>query len=229
MISPWFFTKARMVFLGLLLSPSIVAQTSVSVPLGDAKAWLALEYSSIPANQVSHANNALTLSINHSASPLIHQLTPPLQISQVQIKARVIGTLNLDANKQQGDKGNDDFSLRLGFVTAGDKRLSEWQKPFAAKWVKQLFALAPENSGIDNILFLNVPENAHLTGTNRQHPASDLLHEYMLSPANADGTIEINHTFAAPKDIVALWISSDGDDTQSQYQIIIESIVLKGP
>ena len=208
-----------------LFSHTAVAD-SVEIPLQDPKAWIALEYSNIPANTVTHSPDGLTLAIHQSASPLIHQLTSTRLVNKVHIQARVIGQLNLDTNKQQGEAGNDDFTLRLGFVAAGEKRLAGWQKPFAAKWVKQLFALAPADSGIDQILFLNVPEDARISGTNREHPASDLLHEYILAPASKEGIIDIRHTFDTPIETVALWISSDGDDTHSQYKIIIESIRL---
>lgn len=212
--------------LSLITVLSSAQATSLEIPLKSSQNWIELKYSSLPANKVSFTSQGLSIEVENSASPLIYPLPKETKIKAIQIHARVEGSLSDFKNKTQGAKGADDFTLRLGLVESGNKTLSIWKKPFAASWVKKLFSLAPKGSGIEKILFLNVPQNSDLTGKSRVHPLSDLIEEIFLSPADSKRLIRINHSFKKPLKTVALWISSDGDDTQSKYRIVISKIKL---
>ena len=199
--------------------------TSLNIPVKANNGWLELKYSSIPANAVSFASNGLSIDIDGSASPLIYPLSKELKVHRVQVHARIEGQITGLKGKKQGQKGADDFTLRLGLVESGSKTLSVWQKSFAASWIKKLFSLAPKGSGIEKILFLNVPEDPNLRGSSRVHPLSNLIEERFLAPANK-GSIRIDYKFKTPLKTVALWLSSDGDDTKSKYRIVISKIKL---
>lgn len=209
-----------------LMLCSCVWASSISIPLNNKAQWIELAFASIAANTVSYTNHGLTIAVDDSASPLIHPLSQVVKVNRVRVQGTVAGGLNLPMPESQGQKGFDDYRFRLGLVEAGSKTLSIWQKPFAAKWIKQLFALAPEGSGVNKIEFFNVPEAASMTGNKRAHPASDLLIETVLDPADAQGNINIDLALSTPITTLALWISSDGDDTQSQYTINISKIEL---
>ncbi len=208
-----------------------MAMALENIPLTSSSGWLEVKYDNLPANKIHFDSQAashktLTMDIDRSASPLIFPFSQERSIQQIVVTAKVHGHLKISDKKIQGSKGADDFVFRLGFVRPGKKTLSLWQKPFASKWVTQLFNLAPKGSGIDSILFLSVPSTSQLTGKKRTHPASDLIQEIFLKPVSKNGSINIHYTFPKPIPTLALWLSSDGDDTKSKYQIQISKITI---
>jgi hypothetical protein len=135
--------------------------------------------------------------------------------------------LNLP-NANQGQEGSDDFSLKIGLVIAGDKTLNAVQKLFSAKWVRKLYDLAPEGSGVDRIYFLNAVQNKDLLGQQRQHPLSDLLYENNVWLLDKNGDFTLTYKLENPEKVIAVWLSIDGDDTQSSYTTTIKNLLLDG-
>ena len=112
----------------------------------------------------------------------------------------------------------------------GDQTLGFFQRSFAAKWIKTLFDLAPEGTGVDRIEFYNVYSDADLAGGARVHPLSELINEQFVVAAPEISTtpsaIKLRIEPGSGKKVLALWISSDGDDTGSSYRVRIENITL---
>lgn len=192
------------------------------LPIDDRPQWQTLSYKNIPANQVRFADNALIIQVDGSASPLIYPFSQPLRADSIAMRLSVDGYLNLDGQKQ-GESGADDFVFRLGVVYRGDKRLSTWQHVFAPEWVKTLFRLAPEDTGIDYIGFFNVYSDDRLAARQRSHPSSNLIIEQFVSKRSDDPML-LQFYPNKEQDILALWISSDGDDTDSSYLINLSDL-----
>ena len=217
----------------LLLSLSLITLFS-SITLSNVTAaenislnknkWEVLQYSGIKANQVSSVNNSLKIVVDNSAGPLVYRLSKPQVIKNIRLDADLIGALSLKKDEPQGNTGNDDFALRIGLVYQGKKRLGFMQKAMAPAWVKKLFSLAPPNIGISHVEFFTVYQDNSLANKKRTHPLSELLIEnYVIKPA-ANGKIKTNipvpkNTRSNDQNVVAIWISSDGDDTQSKYSV----------
>jgi hypothetical protein len=116
----------------------------------------------------------------------------------------------------------------MGLVLSGERTMNWFQKKLAASWVKKLYSLAPEGQGVDRVLFFNMVESSLLKGRSRTHPLSDLIEEhYVWAAPAAGGTFEFQHRLQEPKGVLALWISSDGDDTQSNFTLVFEEIHLQ--
>jgi hypothetical protein len=92
-----------------------------------------------------------------------------------------------------------------------------------------LYALAPEGSGIDRIVFLNAVQYRSQLGQQRQHPLSDLVYERNVWVLDRSGPFELHHELESPLDVVAVWLSIDGDDSRSTYSMLISSLTLEGP
>lgn len=199
---------------------------ALEVPVGNLDGWTSLTFNKIPANEVGVDAGHLSISVRRSASPLVFKLQKPTAVSRVTVRARWTGALNLPAGAVQGDKGVDDFVLKLGVVEAGERTLSWLQRKVAADWIKQLFRLAPKGSGVERINFLSTTQQAELVGSEREHPLSDLLYETRLTKLDGPGEFTLDHEFAEPVTVLGLWISSDGDDTGSSFDVEIESITL---
>jgi hypothetical protein len=201
---------------------------AIALPVQDQGNWQLLEYSSLPANRVEFRDRGMLISVDQSASPIVYPLDEIRRVSRVSVAGELMNLLDVQAGRQ-GLPGEDDFSLRIGLVLAGDKRLNFAQRMVSAGWVKTLYGLAPEGVGIDRIVFLNAVQDESLLGRQRQHPLSDLMYERNVWVLDREGPFDLHYDLESPRDVVAIWLSIDGDDTGSKYSTLISSLSLQGP
>ena len=214
--------KTLVVFITLLSTTAL----AIDVPVSDLERWTTLPFNRIPANSVSVSDGAMHIAVDRSASPLVHKLDRPVRITGVSVVARWEGDLRIPEGATQGDEDTDDFVLKLGIGEAGDRTLNWIQRRIAADWIKQLFRLAPEGTGVDRINFLSTTKTKSQLGSSRTHPLNDLLHETRITYLDGPGDFEMTHRFEAPVETLGLWISSDGDNTGSTFDLYIERITL---
>lgn len=206
----------------LLLLPAFAFE----VPVADLGAWTSLSYQNIKPNEVSVRNGALLVSVRNSASPLVYRFDAPMQIAGITVVAEYSGGLRIPDDAVQGEGDADDFVLKVGIVERGDRTLNWLQRRIAADWVKKLHALAPAGSGIKRINFLSTTQSRAQLGSERLHPLSDLLHEKRIEYLDEPGTFRMSHEFPQPVEALGLWLSSDGDDTGSSFDVRVERITL---
>jgi len=195
------------------------------IPLTES-GWEHLEFSDIPANQLKFSKGSLSVNVKNSASPLIYPIKDATEITGVEVKGTIERLIDLEDGETQGEKGADDYVLRVGFVLPGDKDLNWAQKMVAPAWVKKLHSLAPKNSGIDHIYFFNLGQQSEQRGRERIHPLSDLIKEKVEWVMDKPGDFDLSAKFEDPKQVSAIWISIDGDDTNSEYTTKIKSLKL---
>jgi len=199
----------------------------LTVPLDEPSSWQALKYSRLPPHRVRFSSAGLEMAVDGSAMPLIYPLAERLRVSTVRVKGRVEGTLRVPPGRQ-GEEKYDDYVFRIGLVEPGERTLNFVQRQLAAAWVRKLFELAPKGTGISKIHFFNVgADKAHI-GRQRQHPLSDLIVEKVVAVARPDGRFDFAHALDRPLDTIAVWLSSDGDDTGSKFTVLVEQIELQG-
>ena len=196
------------------------------IPFQSSK-WHSLKYSSIPANLTHFSSEHISIRVHHSASPLIYAMTDnPLIITGISVQGHVDRLVNIQHSEKQGKDGWDDFNLRLGLVVLGQKRPNWFQRAFAPEWVKVMFNLAPKDQGIDQIYFLNAVLSPRLLQKKRIHPLSQYITEHYVWLMDKSGSFSYSYEFPDPKHTGALWISVDGDDTQSEFHLKIQKIFL---
>jgi hypothetical protein len=212
------------------MMPPRLAHLAISgallVPLDSPSGWELLRFNRIPPHEVSFSLAGLRIDVQRSAGPVVYPLTPPETVSRVRAEGYVSARLALAPAARQGQRGSDDYAVRVGLVEAGSRRLSRLQRLGTAAWVERLFALAPPGAGIRQVRFLNVAEAADHIGASRQHPLSDLLYEQVVTSIDARGRFAIDHRLTEPAEILALWLSSDGDDTGSTFSVTFERLEL---
>ena len=206
---------------------TLVLAGAIALPVQHEGNWQLLEYNRLDANQVTFTDQGMTVTVDQSASPIIYPLDHPKTVTGVTVTGNLSNLLNLPA-ASQGQKGSDDFSLKIGLVVAGDKTLNAVQKLFSAKWVRKLYDLAPEGSGVDRIYFLNAVQNEGVLGQQRQHPMSDLIYENNVWLLDKKGDFTLTYKLENPEKVIAVWLSIDGDDTQSSYTTTIKNLLLDG-
>lgn len=203
------------------------AAMALDVPIDDLESWTVLSFDNIEPNEVSANDGALHIKVRGSASPLIYKFDEPAHITGVTVVASWSGELRIPEGATEGDDDADDFVLKLGIVEAGDRRLSWFQRRLAADWIKQLFKLAPKDGGVNRINFLSTTQQQDMLGSSRTHPLSDLLYETRILYLDAPGDFVMTHEFPEPVESLGLWVSVDGDNTGSNFDLRLERITLR--
>lgn len=196
------------------------------IPTEKLDGWRTEKFSNIPSNEVSASGNGLLVRVRKSASPLIFPLKSPLKILGFKITGEFRGLPKFSDTSKQGQKRSDDYALRVGLIIPGEKRLSGVKKFFASQWVKQLYSQVPSGLGLDHVHFFNVTQNPSQAGKSRVHPASDLMREEFIALAEKNGPFTYEYSLKQPLEAVAVWISIDGDDTKSEYEVLLSRMEL---
>ncbi|BCS32438.1 hypothetical protein TBR22_A16520 [Luteitalea sp. TBR-22] len=196
------------------------------IPLTTGVGWEVLRYRGIPPHVVDFGAEGLRVEVNASAAPLVYPLDSPRWVRGLRAEGRVVGALRTDA-RRQGERGADDYALRVGLVEVGTRRPGWLERKVAPAWVQRLFALAPPDLGIAGIRFFNVAVSPSQIGQSRQHPASALISERVVAAPNANGGFTITVDLDAPLETAAVWISVDGDDTRSRYTLALARLELR--
>jgi hypothetical protein len=218
-------SKTKTVIFTQILSAGFI------VPTSTLDGWTQLQFNKIPANTVSVKDGKIHAAIKSSASPLIYRLPTIQTVTGLSWKVKVSGNMK-SAEKAKKDAFEEDSYLRVGLVAAGAKKLGRLQRLVAPKWVKQLFDLSPPNVGLDKIYFFNLSQNPSLLNQSRNHPKSELMTEKVIAIKQTDVSevnSEVNVDFPTPLPVAALWLSMDGDDTKSEFEVTLDEIVLKIP
>ena len=195
------------------------------IPLTSAANWEVLSYRNIPAHAVRFDNDGLRIGVNRSAAPIVYPLASVPRVRGLRAQGRIDGQL-LTTAARQGQPGADDYVLRVGLVEVGSRRPGWMERRLAPAWMRRLFDLAPADAGIAGIRFFNVGLAPWQTGRSRQHPASDLIVERVVSVPDVDGRITMAVDFGAPIQVAAIWISADGDDTGSRFTLTLDRLEL---
>lgn len=196
------------------------------VPLSEQASWQVLRYDQLPPHRLQFSRAGLEIAVEGSAMPLIYALPRPVRAKSIRVKGRVEGTLRIPAGRQ-GEERFDDYAFRIGLVEPGKRTLGSFQRPFAAAWVRKLFELAPKGGGISRIHFFNVGMDSARIGERRQHPLSDLIVEQIVAVPRPDGHFDFVHSLERPLETIAVWLSSDGDDSGSHFTVLVEQIELQ--
>jgi len=204
--------------------PLLALVLIVLSPLSTSSAWEALSFRGIPANGVTFGQDGLSIRVQRSAGPLVWPLPSPLRVGRLRVSGAVTGQLNTTPDRQ-GSKGADDFVLRVGLVEAGVTRPSFVQRRLAPAWVGRLFALASPGQGIDKIRFFNLGLHDSQMGWQRDHPLSALMTEQVVAVPDADGRFAFDVDTGGIQTL-AIWLSADGDDTQSSFTVRVERLEL---
>ena len=200
---------------------------AIVIPTNSLTDWKTEKFSSVPKNETTVSPDGLLIRVNSSAGPLIFPLKSKIKIIGFKIRGEFQGLPKISNLSLQGEKGFDDYPLRLGFVIPGEKKLSGFKKMIAAQWVKNLYEQVKDGTGIDSVRFFNVTQNPEQLGKSRTHPASDLFQEEFFSEVKQSGPFVFDFQFKEPLEAVAVWLSIDGDDTKSAFAVLISSLELK--
>ncbi len=196
------------------------------IPLTTGSGWEVLRYRGIAPHVITFGADGLRVEVNASAAPLVYPLDSPQWVRGLHAEGRIAGAVRTDAQRQ-GQRGADDYALRVGLVEVGTRRPGWLERKMAPAWVQRLFALAPPHMGVAGIRFFNVALSPSQVGQSRQHPASALISERVVAAPDATGRFTVAVDLDAPIETAAVWISVDGDDTASRFTLTLPRLELR--
>ena len=214
-----FFVRSRRLFSSLVFSALII-------PVNDPLLWKIDSFSNAKRHEVSFSEKGMFIKVRRSASPIFFPLKGEVSVVGFKVTGEFTDLPKFSDPNRQGEKGFDDFPLRVGLVIPGANKLTGFKKMVAPSWIKRIYDQIPKERGLDHVQFFNVTQNKAILGKTRNHPASDLLREDFFVFADKAGPFTYEAKIEAPIKTVALWISSDGDDTKSDYDVLISELTL---
>jgi len=196
---------------------------ALALPLARPDAWHSVKFSKIPPNKVEFATNGLSFRVASSASAIVFPVTNEIRLVSIHVSGRVEGGWQ---NLRRHLKA-DDAILRVGLVEAGSRRLNPFKRGTAPDWLKEVFRLLPEHTGIANVHFLNV-SGTHATGTRpRSGAPKEFFDEHFVTTPNADGSFDFTCEFPGSTRVIAVWLGADGDDSHSTFIVTVERVELE--
>ncbi len=203
-----------MPFLGVLI-----------VPLEQNNHWHQYQFKSIKPNTVKFLPNSIDIHVDQSSSPLLYIFDKPLRVTQLQVKAVLKGqTPQIPAGKTE--KEFDDFTLRVGLILKGKGRLNWAQRIAAPKWVIDMEKLLPQNAGIDKVYFFTTCQNQQLINQTYFNYTSKKFKQTCVKLLKSEGEFKIESSTIPHKEVLGLWIGSNGDHTQSKFQVELKEILI---
>ncbi|MCX6129611.1 MAG: hypothetical protein NTX25_11170, partial [Proteobacteria bacterium] len=149
----------------------------LAIPMHDAGRWEVEKYSKIPAHTLDFSSAGLKIQIDKSASPLFYALPSVQRVYGFKVQGEFQGLPRFLNTPKQGDKGADDYALRIGFIVPGEKKLTGLRRVLAPDWVKNLYDKIPKGLGLDRVQFFNITQNPAQLNLTRVHPLSELIQE----------------------------------------------------
>lgn len=198
---------------------------AIMIPMS-ASEWKILEYGKIPPNKVVFADGKMLVSVNKSNNPIVYPLKEITEITGFEVDLKITGSTPLPM--ADGEKWDDDAIFRIGVVAEGERTMGRVAAFFSPNWVKELFKMAPKESGIDKIYFYNVGRPPQTVGQTRIFPGSrNLVAEEIIAIAQeGKADYKLKHKLKKPLRVAGLWLSMDGDSTKTKFQVDVSRISL---
>ena len=194
------------------------------IPIQLPDAWLTVAFSNIRPNSHTFDTTGLKISVDESSSVALHKLQPPMQVRRVKCEGTISALPNVPPDHFETENGYDDYPLRLGLVTQGEKRLGWFESIFAPAWLKTLADLDP-SKGIDRVQFLSLAQHRAI-GSEREFGRNTLFRDRIVGQINAPGDFTLDEAILPALPVVAVWVQTDGDDTLSKFEILIRDLRL---
>jgi hypothetical protein len=188
---------------------------AIIIPL-HSSSWKHIDFGKIKTNEITFSNNII-INVDNSSSFLIHKLETPKEIKSISIEIDISKKLNIKS-------ASDDYPFKIGLIIEGDKKLTGMKKFFAPKWIKEVYKFAGNMKGLDHIEMFIATFNKELHGQKREHPQSDLFTENFVFNLNDKGVQRFNYKLEKPITASALWLSADGDGSNSSFSTTVKSI-----
>lgn len=219
------FEMKRFFLLFLLTGSACAASASmreVSLVLSD---WKQITFDGIEPTlfqQIETPNGeGIAMMVKNSSSFLVYPFESVETISGISWDMHYSGLPAVTSRSDESSRNGDDFVIRIGLITAGDRKLVSM---FAPDWIKQLAKTM--NVAVGNVVYL-VASRYHPRGSTWPSPYSDQL-SYVsvteLTDTAHPDWFEVTYKLPAPTRLAGLWLMADGDNTNAHFSSAIRRL-----
>jgi hypothetical protein len=213
-------------FVLLLQTNTLFADTSAQVILLQADNFEHIVFRRIKANHHDYQNQQLQIEVDGSASFLMKPFNRVRQISRVSFAWRSDGRPQINNAQHEKQRAGDDAVFKLGLLLETDNALADTlPNPFLPAWMKRVEKLLKFPS--ENMIYL-VVDAKHAAGEQWINPYNRRVTMVAIdSLKNKQGWRQSSYRFEKPVNVVALWLMSDGDNTNSRFTAYIKNIKIE--
>ncbi len=185
-----------------------------------------IAFKRIKANQHNYKNQQLQIDVDKSASFLMMPFDRVRKITRVSFEWRSEGVPQIKNAQHEAQRAGDDAVFKLGLLlNTGERSIN----PFLPSWMKRVETLLKFPS--ENMVYL-VADARHAAGEQWANPYNKRVTMIAMGLANAgsgdqQGWQQVHYRFETPVNVVALWLMSDGDNTDSRFTAYIKNIAIE--
>jgi hypothetical protein len=180
-------------------------------------------FNGLPPTVYDISDGVLHAKVDHSASFMLVPFDHVLPVRSVAWEWQGTGGPGLTSTQHEESKSGDDAQLRIGLVIQGEEP-SNFQFLLPV-WIKQVRTyLKPETT---NAMLLLISGGQHGDGQTWLSPYSDTItHMAVDSTPGPGGWNTSSVTLAETRNVIAVWLMADGDDTGSKFETRLRSLQL---
>lgn len=203
----------------LLFANTLSAATPAEAILLQEDNFEHLQFKRIKPNNHIFENGELKIEVDDSSSFLMLPFVSVKKVNKVRFKWRSEGLpLVIDA-AHESTKFGDDAVIKIGMLLKADESSFN---PFAPSWLKRVNKLLSFPS--ENMVYL-VANAKHVAGEQWLNAYNErVLMVSINSVKGPDGWQQASYQFEQSQEVVAIWIMSDGDNTDSKFTSYIKNI-----
>jgi len=185
-----------------------------------------IEFSRIKSNHHLFHDQQLQINVDGSASFLMQAFSHIRQVHHVIFEWSSDGVPQIKNAEHEEQRQGDDAVFKLGLLL---KTADAFPNPFLPPWMKRVETLL--NFPSENMIYL-VVEAKHSTGERWANPYNKRATMVSIASTNVSTDNkrdwkQASYRFDVPVDVVALWLMSDGDNTNSNFTVHIKNIRMK--
>ncbi len=196
---------------------------SVALPLPvkeSSPQWKIYRYDDLPPNHFEFGPQGLRVGVDKSVSPLVYVFPQRTTVKGFRLEADFRG-LPIRADSKRDDY--DDKALRVGVIVPGRLKPTFLERMIMPKWTNDLIQ-SVSAEGLEKIYYFSLAtantKNLSRVVYSRFH--EEKVVDVLAAPGPYDKTIDFGRSFEA----AAVWLSIDGDDTKSSYEVLIKRLDL---
>ncbi|VAW53956.1 hypothetical protein MNBD_GAMMA05-1606 [hydrothermal vent metagenome] len=207
----------------LLIQPNMIfAEESDNAILLQTSSFEHIKFKKVKPNHHLFINQQLQINVNESASFLMQAFDHTQLVRRVSFEWRSDNLPRITNAQHEKQRSGDDAVFKLGLLLKTEESLSN---PFIPKWMQQVESLLKFPS--EDMIYL-VANAKHKIGERWANPYNKRVTMISISSyVDQQGWNHASYQFESPVNVVALWLMSDGDNTNSSFTTRIKNIFIE--
>jgi len=178
-----------------------------------------ISFGNIPATKYSQEEDAIKADVASSSSFLLKPFSSVKNIKKVQWRWRMTGDFKVDSFALLQSKAGDDAVVRVGLIKSGYAPMAPF---FAPSWIKAIKDYLKLAGAQMHYVVAGGPAPAGAAWVSPYSKSMTMVQA--KSSVEKDGWTLSQHDFQESIKVVGLWLMADGDNTKSNFSVLIKDL-----